>query len=114
MPTFGMFADGWMVRQHALAHGRVASHQQPGSLRAYLLPSFAARPQDSITREQCDDFRIAAMACGRLNPGTVNNIMELLRLILRAAHRARLIERDPRMPSRAADSHLVSWTRLKT
>jgi integrase len=99
VPTFGVFAEAWMARQHELAEGGLLRINNLGryktALQAHLLPFFAARTLDSITREQCDDFRIAAAASGRLNPSSVNNYVELLGLILRAAHRAGLIERDP-------------------
>src|SRR5437899_2759030 len=82
VPTFGVFVEGWLARQHALAHGGLLRISTLGryktALRAHLLPFFAARPLDSITREQCDDFRIAAVASGRLNPSTVNNIVGTL------------------------------------
>jgi integrase len=98
-PTFGEFAEGWLARQHDLAQGGLLRINNLGryktALRAYLLPFFAARPLSSITREHCDDFRIAAVSVGHLNPASVNNLVELLGLILRAAHRAGLIERDP-------------------
>jgi integrase len=98
-PTFGAFVEEWTARQTELAQGgllRISSlHRYQTAMRAHLLPFFAARPLDSITREQCDDFRMAALNVGRLNPGTINSIMQILRLILRAAHREGLIDRDP-------------------
>src|SRR4051794_22458098 len=98
-PTFGPFAEKWMARQTALAHGgllRISSlHRYKSTLRAHLLPFFAARRLDSITRAHCDDFRMAAISSGRLNPGTVNSIMQILRLILRAAVREGLADQDP-------------------
>jgi len=88
-----------MARQEALAHGGLLRISTLGryetALRAHLLPFFAARPLASITRAQCDDFRMAAVASGRLNPGTVNNIVGILGLILREARRERLVECDP-------------------
>lgn len=99
VPTFEVFAAEWVARQKELAHGgllRISSLQRyQSALRAHLLPFFAARPLDSITRAQCDDFRMAAVGSGRLNPGTVNSIMQVLRLVLRAACRERLIDREP-------------------
>jgi integrase len=98
-PVFGVFAEAWMARQEALAHGGLLRISTLGryetALRAHLLPFFAARPLDSITRAQCDDFRMAAVASGRLNPGTVNSIVGILGLIVREARREGLIERDP-------------------
>jgi integrase len=98
-PTFGAFVEDWMARQKVLAHGgllRINSLQRyQSALQAHLLPFFAARPLDSITRRHCDDFRMAAVASGRLNPGTVNSIMQMLRLVLKAACREGLIDRDP-------------------
>src|SRR5437773_11522322 len=86
VPTFGVCAEGWLARQHELAEGGLLRINNLGryktALRAHLLPFFAARTLDSITREQCDDFRLAAAASGRLNPASVNNLVELLRSIL--------------------------------
>jgi integrase len=99
VPTFGVFAEQWLERQSTLAHGgllRISSlHRYESVLRAHLLPFFSARPLDSITRARCDHFRMAAVNSGRLNPGTVNSIMQILRLILRAALRDGSIQRDP-------------------
>jgi integrase len=99
VPTFGAFAEQWMERQSTLAHGgllRINSlHRYKSVLRAHLLQFFSARPIDSITRARCDGFRMAAVGSGRLNPGTVNGIMQILRLILRAALSDGLIDRDP-------------------
>jgi integrase len=98
-PTFGVFAEQWMERQSTLVHGgllRISSlHRYESVLRAHLHPFFSARRLDSITRARCDDFRMAAVGSGRLNPGTVNGIIQILRLILRAALRDGLIDRDP-------------------
>jgi integrase len=96
---FGDFAAEWMRQQRVLVDGGLlrisALHRCQSALRAHLLPFFGARPLPTITREQCDGFRIAASNVGRLHPGTVNSVVQILRLILRAAHRQGLIDRDP-------------------
>lgn len=97
--SFGDFAQEWMCQQQVLAEGgllRISSlHRYQTALRAHLLPFFGARPLTTISRDQCDDFRMAAVNVGRLHPGTVNSVVQILRLILRAAHREGLIDRDP-------------------
>jgi integrase len=99
LPSFGEYSATWIVRQTDLAQGgllRISSlHRSETALRAHLLPFFAARQIDQITRQHCDAFRIAAINAGRLNPGTVNSLVQILRLILRAAQRDGLIDRDP-------------------
>jgi integrase len=96
---FGDFAQEWLRQQYVLATGgliRITSlHRYQTVLRAHLLPFFGARPLPTITRDQCDDFRMTAANVGRLNPSTVNGVVQILRLILRAAHREGLIDRDP-------------------
>ncbi len=96
---FGDFAGEWIRQQRVLVEGgllRISSlHRYQTALRAHLLPFFGARPLPTITRDQCDDFRMTALGVGRLHPGTVNSIVQILRLILRAAHREGLIDRDP-------------------
>ncbi len=52
-------------------------------------------------RDRCDGFRVAAVSVGRLNPATVNGVMQILRLILKAAYRDELLTRDPLMGMRA-------------
>jgi integrase len=64
------------------------------ALHAHFLPFFAARPLDHITRQECDDFRAVALQVG-LHPGTVNNLMRVLRVVLRAALTDGYITRDP-------------------
>jgi integrase len=97
--TLEAYASVWLARQQLLAEGgliRISSlGRYQSALRAHLLPFFGARELDSITREQVDAFRMAALNVGRLNPGTVNSVVGVLRLILRSAHRDRLIDREP-------------------
>jgi integrase len=97
--TFGVYAERWFGQQRVLADAgllRISTlYRCESALRAHLLPFFAARPLASITREQCDGFRIAAVNVGRLKPSTVNAIFQILRQVLRAAHRDGLIDRDP-------------------
>lgn len=97
--TFGEYAERWYEQQRVLAESgliRISSlYRIESCLRAHLLPFFAARRLDEITREQCDAFRIAAVNVGRLKPTTVNAIFQILRQVLRAAYRDRLIDRDP-------------------
>lgn len=96
---FGDFAAEWMCQRRVLVDGGLlrisALHCCRSALRAHLLPFFGARPLPTITREQCDGFRMVALNVGGLRPGTVNSVVGILRLILRAAHREGLIDRDP-------------------
>jgi hypothetical protein len=89
--TFGEYAERWFAHQWVLAEGgllRISSlYRCESALRAHLLPFFAARPLESITREQCDGFRIAAVNVGRLKPSTVYGIFQILSQIIRATHR---------------------------
>jgi hypothetical protein len=99
---FGNFAAEWMCQRRVLVDGGLlrisALHVCRSALRAHLLPFFGARPLPTITREQCDGFRMVASNVGGLRPGTVNSVVGILRLILRAAHREGLIDRDPLRP----------------
>src|SRR5437764_14331348 len=78
--TFGEFAERWYEQQRLMAESgliRISSlYRTESCLRAHLLPFFAARRLDEITREQCDAFRIAAVNVGRLKPTTVNAIFQ--------------------------------------
>jgi integrase len=97
--TFGEYADRWLCAQQELTEAgliRISSlHRYKTVLRAHLLPFFGARRLDEILREQVDGFRAAALNVGRLNPGTVNSVAQILRLILKAAFRDGLMDRDP-------------------
>src|SRR3954453_6173936 len=98
-PTLAAFAAAWMGEQRALAEGgllRISTlHRYQTALRAHLLPFFGALAVDEITRQRCDRFRIAATTVGRLNPATVNSVVQILRVILRAAQREGHLDRDP-------------------
>jgi integrase len=98
-PLFGDYAHRWLGQQRTLADGgllRISSlHRYETALRAHLLPFFAALPLAAVNRDRCDGFRVAAVNVGRLNPATVNSVMQILRLILRAAYRDELLTRDP-------------------
>jgi integrase len=97
-PMFGWYAERWLALQNRRAKQRLITiatlRRYHSALHAHFLPFFAARPLDQITRQDCDDFRAVALQVGLL-PGTINNLMRVLRVVLRAAITDGYITRDP-------------------
>jgi integrase len=100
IPTFHAFASSWFSDQCLLGgrEGKGLSSKGRADLEwrfQHLLPFFQNHRLDQITVEQVDRYRRAKVREGRLSPGSINKMLELLAAVLEVGVEYGHLERNP-------------------
>lgn len=83
--TFSEFAERWMQTYPAASYNKASEVESKRSiLRAHLLPAFGRFRLDSIGAQQIEEFKADCAKRG-LKAKSVNNILTVLRCLLRSA-----------------------------
>lgn len=92
-PLFGTFAAQWM--EESRAQWKASTYREHKSiLGAKILPAFANKRISNITESEILLY-IAALKDEGLSPRRINQILALLKQILRTAHRRKIVKANP-------------------
>lgn len=95
-PNFGEFAERW-VREYVSVYNRPSGQREKHwCLTWHLLPAFSRCRLDEVSVPQIDSFT-QKLVERRLAPKTVNNILTVLRCLLRTAQEWGLLREVPRI-----------------